>query len=51
METTEFIVFLTYWKEEGEREGEHILGTYVISLNLHGDLFVGIVIFPCEWAW
>lgn len=41
VKTTVFLVFLSYWEKEGEREVEHILGTQIISLNIHGNLFVG----------
>lgn len=40
METTGFPVYLSSWKEEGKGL-EHVLGPYIISSNLHGNLFVG----------
>lgn len=41
METTVFIVFLTYGEEEGERDVEHVRGAQIISLTIHGNLCVG----------
>lgn len=45
METTVSSLFLTYWKEEGEREVEHVLGTYILSLNLMVTCLLGVVVF------
>lgn len=54
IKTTVLIVFLTYCEKDGEREVEHVLGTQIISLNIHGNLLVGYHCFHFrngEQAW